>query len=440
MDNFHKKTFKVQAIVLMILLVIIAQLNSFSQDPPEARCGHSITKVDGEIYMYGGSTTIIEYKNSEKNERVVLGSLWQWDESQKEWAKKKPANFPLPRSSHSANSNNKNGTDKLYIFFGTDSIGGTHSDIWSYDPATNIWNQEPSSGSQIPDPRQLHTSSTINGGNILVFGGITQDGGIDGNTWIYDPSNGIWSMGSPFPDMFRYGQSAVSTGGNVYVYGGMGPVDASDKMWEYNEESGQWILKSGKSIGSKDLPTGRYHHAMVVSEEHNKIWILGGSTTFDDELSDVWEYDITLNSWTQLADLPMPRTMFSAALYIEDNQPGEIVLFGGVSNSIVIEESYTYPLTITEISETPVSFQLFENYPNPFKGTTEIEFHISAPSQITLDVYNILGEKVTCLLNEAKNTGKHKVLFDASELLGGIYFIKLQIDGKSHVKKCIIMQ
>lgn len=78
-------------------------------------------------------------------------------------------------------------------------------------------NQEPSSGGQIPEPRQLHTSSTINGGNILVSGGLTESSGIDGNTWIYDPATGVWSMSSPFPDMFRYGQSAVSSDGKSHV-------------------------------------------------------------------------------------------------------------------------------------------------------------------------------------------------------------------------------
>jgi N-acetylneuraminic acid mutarotase len=286
----------------------------------------------------------------------------------------------------------------------------------------------------------MHTSTTLASGKVLVFGGITQNGGVDGNTWIYDPSTGTWEMKSPFPDMFRYAQSAVSTGGNAYVFGGMGPDGASDKMWKYNSETEQWVVVDRNSNNSKDHPTGRYHHAMVVSEEHNKIWILGGSTTFDDELSDVWEYDIIQNSWSQLEDLPMPRTKFAAALSIEDNQQGEIVIFGGVSNNIVIEESYTYPLTITDVSELSQSFKLFENYPNPFSETTVIEFQLSSPSPVTLDVYNQLGEKVTCLLNEKKNLGNHKVIFDASELPMGIYFIKLQMGSNSQINKCVLLK
>lgn len=438
MEKYYKNTLRFHWSLIIIMIVIIIPLNSFTQESPVARCGHSITSVDGELFMYGGSTTILETKSFQQNDRALLGNLWQWEESESAWAKKNTTNLPPNRAYHSANSNNTNGIDKLYIFFGADDNSSMHSDIWSYDPASNIWTEELSSGSSIPEARMMHSSTTVYDGKIVVFGGLTESGGIDENTWLYDPSTGIWTMGSPFPDMFRYGHSAVKTDGKVFVFGGMGPEDASNKMWVYNAETGQWILKSNNSKNIESFPEGRYHHAMIVSEEHNKIWILGGSTTFDDELSDVWEYDITLNSWSQLTDLPMPRTHFDATLFIEDNQQGEIVLFGGISNGTVIEESFTYPLEITDISELEACIELFENYPNPFNGTTEIEFSISTPSQVTLDVFNQLGKKVCCLINESKDKGQHIILFDASGLSAGIYFLKLQTGTTSQIKKCII--
>ncbi|MBS4027925.1 MAG: T9SS type A sorting domain-containing protein [Ignavibacteriales bacterium] len=92
-------------------------------------------------------------------------------------------------------------------------------------------------------------------------------------------------------------------------------------------------------------------------------------------------------------------------------------------------------------------FFLAQNYPNPFNPTTAISFSLLAVSNITLKVYNVLGQEVATLLNsESLEEGKHEIQFDASGLTSGVYFYRLIVadeKGKqvySETKKLLLMK
>jgi hypothetical protein len=77
----------------------------------------------------------------------------------------------------------------------------------------------------------------------------------------------------------------------------------------------------------------------------------------------------------------------------------------------------------------PGQFQLDQNYPNPFNPATVIGFQISKSSQVSLTVYNILGERVATLIDGVKAPGAYQVKFDASRFSSGVYFYRLLADG-----------
>ena len=77
----------------------------------------------------------------------------------------------------------------------------------------------------------------------------------------------------------------------------------------------------------------------------------------------------------------------------------------------------------------PGQFQLDQNYPNPFNPATVIGFQISKSSQVTLIVYNILGERIATLVDGVKAPGAYQVRFDASRFSSGVYFYRLLADG-----------
>ncbi len=88
----------------------------------------------------------------------------------------------------------------------------------------------------------------------------------------------------------------------------------------------------------------------------------------------------------------------------------------------------------------PSEYTLSQNYPNPFNPTTEINFSIPASGNVSLAVYNVLGQKVATLVSEELSAGAYKYQFDASNLTSGIYFYKLQANNYSQVNKMMLLK
>ena len=98
------------------------------------------------------------------------------------------------------------------------------------------------------------------------------------------------------------------------------------------------------------------------------------------------------------------------------------------------------PNAIQQISPAPKDFKLSQNYPNPFNPATKIEFSLPKPAFVTLKIYNLLGEEVTTLIAEKRETGIHKFSWDASGLASGVYLYRLEAGEFIQSKKLILMR
>ncbi len=92
---------------------------------------------------------------------------------------------------------------------------------------------------------------------------------------------------------------------------------------------------------------------------------------------------------------------------------------------------------------TPAVFNLAQNYPNPFNPSTKINYSLKVDSKVTLQVFDILGQKVATLLNENIAAGNHNVTFDASKINSGVYLYRIEATGAdgsnfTSVKKMIL--
>jgi len=89
-------------------------------------------------------------------------------------------------------------------------------------------------------------------------------------------------------------------------------------------------------------------------------------------------------------------------------------------------------------STLPSPFSLEQNYPNPFNPQTEIRYYLPTAGPTRLTIFNLLGEEVLSLVNEWQPPGVHTVQVDASHLVSGIYFYRLDSGGLHQVRKMVV--
>ena len=88
----------------------------------------------------------------------------------------------------------------------------------------------------------------------------------------------------------------------------------------------------------------------------------------------------------------------------------------------------------------PAEFALRQNYPNPFNAKTTITYSLAECSDITLEVFNIMGQKIATLENGNKEAGIYTVTWDASDVSSGVYFYKLSIGNNVFTRKMSLLK
>lgn len=86
------------------------------------------------------------------------------------------------------------------------------------------------------------------------------------------------------------------------------------------------------------------------------------------------------------------------------------------------------------------TFQLFDNYPNPFNNATKVRFSIPARNRIQLKLYDILGRELSTLIDELKDAGVYEAVVNLDGYPSGVYLCKLTSGNASSVKKLIYLK
>jgi hypothetical protein len=88
----------------------------------------------------------------------------------------------------------------------------------------------------------------------------------------------------------------------------------------------------------------------------------------------------------------------------------------------------------------PGGFRLYQNYPNPFNPLTTISFYLPENENISLSIFNILGQKITTLADGNYKRGLHRLKFDGSLYASGLYFYVLQYKNSAISHKMILLK
>lgn len=112
-----------------------------------------------------------------------------------------------------------------------------------------------------------------------------------------------------------------------------------------------------------------------------------------------------------------------------------------IKRMLVITRPNSVTKDISTYAQTPNGFKLNPNYPNPFNPSTTISYYLPQNGRVLVEVYDINGRKVKTVVNGNMNAGNHTVQFDGSELSSGLFFIRLNVDGKDiNVRKMTLIK
>lgn len=124
--------------------------------------------------------------------------------------------------------------------------------------------------------------------------------------------------------------------------------------------------------------------------------------------------------------------------YSYSDQPLGDVTFKYRLKQVDFDGTFEYSNEVGVKLDEIKQFVLEQNYPNPFNPTTTIRFSLPVAAEVSISVFNLLGERVAQLLNANLNEGYHEVTFDGSSLTSGIYFYQLRAGDFKATKKFII--
>lgn len=165
-------------------------------------------------------------------------------------------------------------------------------------------------------------------------------------------------------------------------------------------------------------------------------------------------HDITWNLKDASGNL-VPNGIYNLKVEMTDKHAqGPLASFsfpvGDSSNTLVFpDEAYFHDIQlywnstatdINDVNETPNSYKLNNNYPNPFNPSTIISYSIPQNSFVSLTVYNGIGELVSTLVSEEQSVGNYFVNFKGNNLSSGIYFYTLKAGNFTKTNKMVLLR
>jgi hypothetical protein len=138
-------------------------------------------------------------------------------------------------------------------------------------------------------------------------------------------------------------------------------------------------------------------------------------------------------------EYPLKVQINNIDLRLQDVSGEEINVIVRSGEEITINNTAIKKLKVSE-EIIPDNYSLKQNYPNPFNPVTTISYTLSEAGEVSLTIYNILGEEIAALVSSFKDAGMHTVDFDASRFNSGLYIYKLETGSFIQVKKMILLK
>lgn len=240
-----------------------------------------------------------------------------------------PGGPDTARSAHSMVWDSQ--SDQLLIFGGIDNQGNLLNDLWSYSPGnrrwTNLTTHNPDikdcSGSPMPRMNAAMVWDSVHE-QVLLYGGQSGNGSYLGDLWAYSPSSNVWTaLACENAPGARAGAGVVWNGNQMLILGGNGTTGPLADFWAYTPgTNASWKrISTSAPLGARAYPT------MVWDATNNQLLVFGGLKA-SKEVGDFYVYRPG-EGWQGIVasnDSPLPRQQAAGAW---DSKDGVFLLLGG---------------------------------------------------------------------------------------------------------------
>lgn len=159
-------------------------------------------------------------------------------------------------------------------------------------------------------------------------------------------------------------------------------------------------------------------------------------------VAESWVY-----GWTEGMEVVNVNDPTNPTVAAEFRAPGDGYAVCLSGENVILADYYslmTFHSNLTGIADDnnalPQSFALYQNYPNPFNAQTTISYILPQASEISLDIFDILGRKIETLQSGHQEAGEHSVIWNAENNTSGIYFYKLIVGDRIYSNKMILLR
>jgi glucose/arabinose dehydrogenase len=409
---------------------------------------------DGYLYIAtgdGGSGG--DPQNNAQNITNLLGKILRIDVDNPQ----APLNYGIPPTNPFADSTNTSVRKEIYAYglrnpwrMSFDPVNGW---LWAADVGQNQWEEIDvitnggNYGWRCYEGNHTYNTSGCNGSYIFPV-------------WEYSHSDGISVTGG-----YVYRGQNVSELYGKYIYGDYG----SRKVWS--------LLYDGVNPPTNTLITTAAGPITSFGvDENNELHLVSSNGRIYNFIPTVIPVELGTFNATVIEGKKVRLDWFTvtetnnAGFSIERSKDGvnfrEIYFVGGNGTttnrntySFLDEDvdygtyyyrlkqvdhdgSFNYLNVVTVDLGLPKSFELRQNFPNPFNPSTKISFTVpdGINNKVTLKVFDLLGNEVTTLINENKSAGVYEVEFDASKLKSGVYIYQLSAGNSSSARKMIYIK
>lgn len=401
--------------LIFILMLAMVSINVSAQkegdwntinplNSPEARYGHSmVTLPDGRVMMFGG----------EGAQADLFNDLYVYDNNN--WGEIIPENDPpSSRRDHTAWVTD----NKMWIYGGLGQDGPVN-DVWSYDISTNEWTEHILNGTT-PTARYGHSLTPLDDGSKVILGGKDANGNSLNDCWLMNTDYSFVQL-TDAPHSYS-DHISVLTPNEMVVLG------KTDMVALYSLLYNIW---GEMSEGTPISNYASYCYLFNAVIDHAVISLFGGEGPSGPS-DKVWEYNLNTGE-SIMRDTPLPGTVLNgAAVTIPDNSKSNsdtyrFFLFGGIINGEVSDACWVsnYPIPVSTNDDITKNENVINVIPNPVISRLYIEVGDGIQNA---DIYDIHGR-----LMKRINLDTQRTTVNMQDFNSGIYFVRIQLENGNQI-------